>query len=276
MKSTTKGTNLGVGNNFLPQTTEIKPLSFLRHYEHINNQSDHDDTVVISRDTREKLREVAFSHAPESVLATLSDSDQAEIREIFERSKLELMSNNTRANLFADMEINKEAPLEYSKRTGAFTVHLDHQKMFIGPGDLLGMEVQKDSTSNGIQDLIDKVISKSDNSSPRDNDGTPQMMRHSLNSSDFTFASTSSGTLEESARSSLNTGQQYPYDADDEGNARDTQDWAVRAARGIVADLTDRRGIKWGFNGVDHDARMEIVDTLAEIIRVAHSGDKPD
>jgi len=59
-------------------------------------------------------------------------------------------------------------------------------------------------------------------------------------------------------------GQQYPYDGE-----RPNEDFAHIAARGIFADLTDRRGIKSELNRCDDDVRMEIVDSVAEIIRVA-------
>jgi len=60
-------------------------------------------------------------------------------------------------------------------------------------------------------------------------------------------------------------GQKYPYDRD-----RPNEDFAHVAARGIFADLTDRRGIKIELNRCDDDVRMEIVDAVAEIIRLAH------
>ena len=53
----------------------------------------------------------------------------------------------------------------------------------------------------------------------------------------------------------------YPYDE------REAADWAQLAAQAVIADLQDRRGIKRGFEGVDEDVRIEIVQTLAAIIR---------
>jgi hypothetical protein len=70
-----------------------------------------------------------------------------------------------------------------------------------------------------------------------------------------------------SAEFSFNHGQKYPFDADGENVAREPADWAVKAARGIFADLTDRRGS--GLEDVDHDIREEMVDSVAEIIRFA-------
>jgi hypothetical protein len=48
-------------------------------------------------------------------------------------------------------------------------------------------------------------------------------------------------------------------------------DWAHSAARGVLADLLDRRGIKWAIDdeAIDHETRAEIVQSLAAIIRAA-------
>ena len=64
-------------------------------------------------------------------------------------------------------------------------------------------------------------------------------------------------------------GNQYPYDMTGSGRFRKPKDWAVVAARGVLSDLCDRRGIKHGFNDIDHGIRKEIVDDLAAIIRLA-------
>lgn len=40
-------------------------------------------------------------------------------------------------------------------------------------------------------------------------------------------------------------------------------------ARGVVADLQDRRAIKWGFGDIDEEIRVEIISSLADIIRAA-------
>lgn len=77
------------------------------------------------------------------------------------------------------------------------------------------------------------------------------------------------------AKHTLEHGAEFPYDADDKwwrGNGKNpppAKDWAVSAARGVLADLNDRRGIKHGFEGVGEDVRAEIVESLAEIIRLA-------
>ena len=75
----------------------------------------------------------------------------------------------------------------------------------------------------------------------------------------------------------LKSGKEFPYDAPDEWwqTAGDPpppppKDWAVAAARGVIADLQDRRGIKWGFDNIDQETRAEIVNSLADIIRTAH------
>lgn len=73
-------------------------------------------------------------------------------------------------------------------------------------------------------------------------------------------------------------GAAYPYDASDEwwdgdaSNPPAADDWAHAAARGVLADLNDRRGIKHGFDDVDEGIRAEIVASLAAIIRVAEIG----
>lgn len=71
-------------------------------------------------------------------------------------------------------------------------------------------------------------------------------------------------------------GNEFPYDASDAWRNSDDappppSDWAHSAARGVLADLTDRRGIKWGFDDVDEDVRVEIVEAMAAIIRAAHA-----
>ena len=77
-------------------------------------------------------------------------------------------------------------------------------------------------------------------------------------------------------------GAQFPYDAPEAwwndptaGSAHGTPpppatDWAHAAARGILADLTNRRGIKRGFEEIDYDTKAQIVTSFAAIIRVAH------
>lgn len=70
-------------------------------------------------------------------------------------------------------------------------------------------------------------------------------------------------------------GARYPYDAPDAWWDADlrgpcpAKDWAHAAARGVIDDLCDRNGIKNQFNQVDQDVRVEIVSSLATIIREA-------
>lgn len=79
------------------------------------------------------------------------------------------------------------------------------------------------------------------------------------------------------AQHTLDRGAKYPYDAPDswwEGDgdervAPPAVDWAHAAARGVLADLNDRKGIKQGFYEIDEKIRVEIVSSLAEIIRRA-------
>ncbi|RUW04069.1 hypothetical protein [Mesorhizobium sp. M1A.F.Ca.IN.020.04.1.1] len=79
----------------------------------------------------------------------------------------------------------------------------------------------------------------------------------------------------------LEQGDEFPYDATDQwwrSRAKQppkARDWAHRAARAIIADLKDRRDIKRGFEQIDQDVRMEIVDSLAAIIRAASSSPSP-
>lgn len=82
-----------------------------------------------------------------------------------------------------------------------------------------------------------------------------------------------------SAEISLKHGNEFPYDAPDDWGSGDWEardrlppkDWAHAAARGVIADLSDRHTIKRGFEGVDEWVRVEIVEALASIIRLASS-----
>lgn len=75
---------------------------------------------------------------------------------------------------------------------------------------------------------------------------------------------------------SLKMAQRFPYDAPDKWWNSDGEnppvatDWAHLAARAVIINLQDRRGIKRGFEDIDEDVRREIVESLAEIIRLAH------
>lgn len=78
------------------------------------------------------------------------------------------------------------------------------------------------------------------------------------------------------AKISLELGARYPYDAPDDwwSNGQSATlpatDKAHEAARGILHDLQDRKGIKTAFLNIDEETRKEIIDSLAEIIRQAY------
>ncbi len=71
-------------------------------------------------------------------------------------------------------------------------------------------------------------------------------------------------TPQQIAKHSLEHGQEFPYDGE-----RPCVDWAHAAARGVLADFLDRRGIKWELQKVDDEVRVDIVDAIAAIIRAA-------
>lgn len=82
-------------------------------------------------------------------------------------------------------------------------------------------------------------------------------------------------TPREIAKLTLYLSSRTPYDAPDnfwacEGSPPPpATDWAHAAARGVMHDLGDRRGIKWHTENVAEDVRAELVQSLAEIIRAA-------
>jgi len=75
----------------------------------------------------------------------------------------------------------------------------------------------------------------------------------------------------------LKHGEKYPYDGgadfweDRAPKPVPASDWAHAAARGVLADLLDRRGIKWELDKVEHDVRIELTQSLAAIIRQARA-----
>ncbi len=78
------------------------------------------------------------------------------------------------------------------------------------------------------------------------------------------------------AKRDLKSGDQSPYDALDSWRNSDleetpppSKDWAHSAARGILHNLSDRRGIKWELANIDENTRIEIVSSIAEIIRAS-------
>jgi hypothetical protein len=78
------------------------------------------------------------------------------------------------------------------------------------------------------------------------------------------------------AQHRLDSGEKWPYDAPDSWWKADSPndpppatDWAHAAARGVLADLNDRRGIKWKLQEIDEEVRAELVASMADIIRLA-------
>lgn len=77
----------------------------------------------------------------------------------------------------------------------------------------------------------------------------------------------------------LAMGELFPFEASDawwkDGGLPPpaAADWSVAAARGVLANLQDRRSIKQGFVEIDEDVRTELVASLAAIIRRARERD---
>jgi hypothetical protein len=77
----------------------------------------------------------------------------------------------------------------------------------------------------------------------------------------------------------LKHGADFPFDAPEGWGEPDWEkrdplppkDWAHAAARGVLADITDRRGVRQALDDVDHEIRAEIVESVAAIIRAAHA-----
>lgn len=68
-----------------------------------------------------------------------------------------------------------------------------------------------------------------------------------------------------SAARTLARGLRHPYDD------REPVDAAHRAALGVIAELKGRGGLDSVLDDLDAELRREIVDNLAEIIRLAHN-----
>lgn len=83
--------------------------------------------------------------------------------------------------------------------------------------------------------------------------------------------------MSKEAEANYKHGQRFPYDAPDSwwhSNKMPppaAKDWAHAAARGILADLGDRRGIKQELEELDEDIRVEIAEAIAGIIRYAQA-----
>lgn len=73
-----------------------------------------------------------------------------------------------------------------------------------------------------------------------------------------------------SAQNCLDRSALNPFDTDGDDVATPAVDWAHAAARGVLAELTGRRGIEHALESVDDDIKFEIVESLSEIIRLAH------
>lgn len=69
----------------------------------------------------------------------------------------------------------------------------------------------------------------------------------------------------------LKFGNEHPYDHGqrDADVVLHSDDWSYRAARGVLSDLLDRKGIKWELQKVDIPTRVEIVQSMAAIIKLA-------
>lgn len=80
-------------------------------------------------------------------------------------------------------------------------------------------------------------------------------------------------TKEWLAKHRIKSGREYPYDAPDgwvHGKQAPPEiDSAHAAARGILADLSDRLGIKKVLYEIDEDIRIDIINSISEIIRQA-------
>lgn len=59
----------------------------------------------------------------------------------------------------------------------------------------------------------------------------------------------------------IRVGCEYPY------HGKEPIDYAERVALGILRDLSDRRGIKHELAAVDETVRVDIVESMAAIIR---------
>ena len=78
------------------------------------------------------------------------------------------------------------------------------------------------------------------------------------------------------AQRALDCGAERPFDAPEGWRNENldeppppASDWAHEAARGVLYDLSDRRGVKYELAQIDAETRAELVASLAEIIREA-------
>ncbi len=94
-----------------------------------------------------------------------------------------------------------------------------------------------------------------------------------------TFIDNPSPPSSQAAMQDLSSGARFPFDApyewwdreDEEAEPPVAPSWSIAAARGILSNLRDRRGIKQELQVgmIDDDVREEIVLTIAAIIEAA-------
>lgn len=80
-----------------------------------------------------------------------------------------------------------------------------------------------------------------------------------------------------SANADIEHGNKYPFDAsdawwkgEDETLPENFEAWQYRAARGVIANMQDRAGIKHELGGISEDTRREIIESIASIIYAAY------
>lgn len=89
------------------------------------------------------------------------------------------------------------------------------------------------------------------------------------------------GFKQDIARIRVEQGGDNPFDAPDNWRLKAIdageepvppphKDWAHAAARGVMADLSDRRTIKSTLAVIEESVRIEVVEALSDIIRHAH------
>lgn len=70
-------------------------------------------------------------------------------------------------------------------------------------------------------------------------------------------------------KTALKDGDNFPYELTP-GDNLTPPDWAHRAARGVIANMLDRSGIKQELRAIDMDTRKELIASIASVIRQAH------
>jgi len=77
--------------------------------------------------------------------------------------------------------------------------------------------------------------------------------------------------MNSNAGHSLQMGEWYPYDGCNDGTSSGIRvDWAVKAARGVIADLLSRN---LDLDVSSEDIRAEIIESLGDVIRLAREND---